>query len=128
MNEGQARLADLLRQNEDIHIHMPDWMSEKRTLFTSKYPSFESNWQKKRKAAEKRKHLNLSSDNAPVEKIANLKKVKLVEKQDSENKLEKALEEIFRDEDDKQGTKATGAQASENTPRKRARRLPKRYV
>lgn len=127
LNEGQARLADILKQNENIHIYMPDWMSEKRTLFTTKYPAFERHW-KKKKVAEKsdfhdtlNKSVKSDSDSSlEIKDKVNPEKGASDEK-NPESQLEKALEEIFKDnENDNKGHN------SSSVSRRRTRKLPKR--
>ena len=127
LNEGQARLADILRQNENIHIYMPDWMSEKRTLFPSKYPAFERQW-KKKKVDEKSDTLGTLNKNVKSDKNSVIvAKDKVVtehetsKEKNTENQLEKALEEIFKD--DETGNEN---QNSSSGGRRRTRKLPKR--
>ena len=127
LNEGQARLADILRQNENIHIYMPDWMSEKRTLFPAKYPAFERQWKKKRVVENSS---NQDTSNKNVKSITNSvkegKEKAALEQgaskdKSTENQLEKALEEIFRDDDTENKN-----QNSSSGGRRRTRKLPKR--
>ena len=127
LNEGQARLSDLLRQNENIHIYMPDWMSERRALFTTKYPAFERHW-KKKKVEEKSDTIISSKKNIDISKaqIIKSKAKRATEKAHSEekspeNQLERALEEIFKDDDD-DGKNSASLSGS----RRRTRKLPKR--
>ena len=119
LNEGQARLADLLRQNESIHIYMPDWMSERRTLFSTKYPAFERS-SKKKKVVKKVKSVE-SSDSTSSTKDTTAKQIDS-EKKKPEDQLEQALEEIFKD-----GDNDTCAKTSVTGAGKRIRKLPKRY-
>lgn len=111
---------------------MPDWMSERRTLFSTKYPAFERSW-KKRKAEEKTKSSDASgSSTSCKDEIINTEMVdkpnlENLEYQQTEDRLEKALEEIFKDDENKTEIRATG-RSSVNASGKRIRRLPKRYI
>ena len=49
---------------------MPDWMSERRALFTSKYPAFERHW-KKKKVDVKLDKVQILSENVEDNKSAN---------------------------------------------------------
>ena len=109
---------------------MPDWLSERKTLFSTKYPAFERNW-KKRKAEE---HINTSKaassgnngkDELTNEKRANKTGMGTADIQRTKDKLEKALEEIFQDDKNK-AQATTSSRASVVASGKRLRKLPKR--
>jgi hypothetical protein len=120
LNEGQARLADLLRQNESIHIYMPDWMSERRALFSTKYPAFDRS-SKKKKVEGKIKGAETPSDSTSTTKDTTPIQIDSA-KENPADRLEQALEEIFKD-----GEKDKYAKTSVTGAGKRVRKLPKRY-
>ena len=106
---------------------MPDWMSEKRTLFPAKYPAFERQW-KKKKVGEKFNIPDTLNKNGRSDKNGDLEgKLKVATEQatskeeNTENQLEKAMEEIFKDND-------TDCKNLNSCPggRRRTRKLPKR--
>ena len=131
LNEGQARLAELLRQNENINIYMPDWMSEKKTLFSAKYPAFERCTKKKKckekiEVEEQNNIISLSRKSASRETKTNIELAKKGDsKENSDAQLEHAMEEIFK-ENEADIAEKRKARISEPSARKRVRKLPKR--
>jgi len=99
---------------------MPDWMSERRTLFSTKYPAFDRS-SKKKKVEEKVKGVK-----TPPASIFTTKSTTDIQigspKEKPEDRLEQALEEIFKDEDKDKFSKTSVTGAG-----KRVRKLPKRY-
>ena len=131
LNEGQARLAELLRQNENINIYMPDWMSEKKTLFSAKYPAFERCTKKKKAKGKLEVEEQADIIAMPRKSVSRDTKtdIDLVNeggsKENSDAQLEHAMEEIFR-EKEVDVTEKGKARIFEPLTRKRVRKLPKR--
>ena len=131
LNEGQARLAELLRQNENINIYMPDWMSEKKTLFSAKYPAFERCTKKKK--AKGKPEVEEQTNIIPMSRKSVSRDTKTdIEldnkgdsKENSDTQLEHAMEEIFREKEADMAEKGK-PRISEPSARKRVRKLPKR--
>ena len=79
------------------------------------------------------KNLDTSGDRGCIDKTFHFQKGASVAKEgtgkeDTANRLENVLEDMFKYEDKKQETKTSGDESSKNTVGKRIRRLPKRYV
>ena len=131
LNEGQARLAELLRQNENINIYMPDWMSEKKTLFSAKYPAFERCTKKKKtkgktEVEEQTNIISMSRKSVSRDTKTDIElDNKGDSKENSDTQLEHAMEEIFREKEADIAEKGK-PRISEPSARKRVRKLPKR--
>ena len=99
---------------------MPDWMSERRALFSTKYPAFDRS-SKKKKVEEKIKSVETSLDSISTTKDTTAIQIDSA-KENPADRLEQALEEIFKD-----GEKDKCAKTSVTGAGKRVRKLPKRY-
>ena len=102
-------------------------MSEKKTLFSAKYPAFERNWKKKKieekvKTTESAQVITTTEKSAlPVAKVDHSVITRDLQKETTGNQLEQAMEELFKDKENE-----TCAKTSHTSARKRIRKLPKR--
>ena len=116
---------------DNINKYMPDWMSEKKTLFSAKYPAFERCTKKKKAKGKLEVEEQANIIAMPRKSVSRDTKTDIDSvnkggsKEDSDAQLEHAMEEIFR-EKDVDVTEKGKARIFEPLTRKRVRKLPKR--